>query len=536
MKIRIKSVKSKIIVFFIGLAAFQICVMAGFAKLQLEPSIVSMYSEHLERFADVALTETTQETEKIERYMVNIIGDAQIQDFLRRADEEQSAELPPVLSTELRNRILSYTDYDNIITAIYLVDNYGRIYSNLGKSPMQTFMNRNQELKDRKEESAVWYGGENGNTITVYRNVNNNTTDLTQKIGALCIFIDRKMFQERIDDLMMEEEQHYVLENEERHLKISSDQDETEERDSIVVMRTDGRWGLRTWIEKDIIYRPVKMMMRILLAELFALLLVSIALVVFLSERITRPIRKLTIAMKEIGAGNIDTVVLDEGEDELGLLAATLNRMSKSIKKLMEQIHEDEKQKRYLELKAMQYQINPHFFMNTLNNIHALVDIDTGKAKSSIVELSKLMRYVLYEASNKTILLSREVQFLKNYIALMSLRYTNKVSIKMDFPAEVPEVQIPPLLFVSFVENAFKHGVSYRSESFIHVLMQLDEGNRLSFRCSNSNNGSADEQHHGIGLENIRKRLRLLFGNDYTLSITEEEHKFDVLLIIPLLE
>ena len=101
MKIRIKSVKSKIIVFFIGLAAFQICVMAGFAKLQLEPSIVSMYSEHLERFADVALTETTQETEKIERYMVNIIGDAQIQDFLRRADEEQSAELPPVLSTEL---------------------------------------------------------------------------------------------------------------------------------------------------------------------------------------------------------------------------------------------------------------------------------------------------------------------------------------------------------------------------------------------------------------------------------------------------
>ena len=201
-----------------------------------------------------------------------------------------------------------------------------------------------------------------------------------------------------------------------------------------------------------------------------------------------------------------------------------------------EMLKELEHQRLQSELEYLKYQINPHFFMNTLNNIHALVDIDTGKAKSTIVELSKLMRYVLYEASNKTILLSREVQFLKNYIALMSLRYTNKVSIQMDFPVEVPEVQIPPLLFVSFVENAFKHGVSYRSESFIHVLMQLDEGNRLSFRCSNSNNGSADEQHHGIGLENIRKRLRLLFGNDYTLSITEEEHKFDVLLIIPLLE
>ena len=92
-----------------------------------------------------------------------------------------------------------------------------------------------------------------------------------------------------------------------------------------------------------------------------------------------------------------------------------------------------------------------------------------------------------------------------------------------------------PLLFISFVENAFKHGVSYRNESFIRVLVQLEEDNRLSFRCTNSNNGSADEQHHGIGLENVRKRLRLLFGNDYTLSITNEEQIFDVLLIIPLL-
>lgn len=100
--------------------------------------------------------------------------------------------------------------------------------------------------------------------------------------------------------------------------------------------------------------------------------------------------------------------------------------------------------------------------MNTLNNIHALVDMDAGKAKRTIVELSKLMRYVLYEASNRTILLSREIQFLDNYIALMKLRYTGRVRIECCMPDEVPEVQIPPLLFISFVENAFKHGVSYR--------------------------------------------------------------------------
>ena len=199
-----------------------------------------------------------------------------------------------------------------------------------------------------------------------------------------------------------------------------------------------------------------------------------------------------------------------------------------------EALKELEHQHLQSELQYLKYQINPHFFMNTLNNIHALVDMDAGKAKRTIVELSKLMRYVLYEASNRTILLSREIQFLDNYIALMKLRYTGRVRIECCMPDEVPEVQIPPLLFISFVENAFKHGVSYQEESFIRVFMSVEDG-RLAFRCSNSNHGRSVEQHHGIGLENIRKRLRLLFGQDYTLSINERDDSFNVLLIIPLL-
>ena len=199
-----------------------------------------------------------------------------------------------------------------------------------------------------------------------------------------------------------------------------------------------------------------------------------------------------------------------------------------------EALKELEHQHLQSELQYLKYQINPHFFMNTLNNIHALVDMDAGKAKRTIVELSKLMRYVLYEASNRTILLSREIQFLDNYIALMKLRYTGRVRIECCMPDEVPEVQIPPLLFISFVENAFKHGVSYQEESFIRFFMSVEDG-RLAFRCSNSNHGRSVEQHHGIGLENIRKRLRLLFGQDYTLSINERDDSFNVLLIIPLL-
>ena len=184
------------------------------------------------------------------------------------------------------------------------------------------------------------------------------------------------------------------------------------------------------------------------------------------------------------------------------------------------------------ELDYLKYQINPHFFMNTLNNIHALVDIDTEKAKQTIVELSRLMRYVLYESNNRLILLSIEVQFLNHYIELMRIRYTDKVRIDVSFPTDTGEIQVPPLLFVSFVENAFKHGVSYQSPSFVSVSLQI-EGDEIIFCCANSNYNMTEDQHHGIGLDNIRKRLRLLFGNRYELSIDEKPDCFNVQLSVP---
>ena len=170
--------------------------------------------------------------------------------------------------------------------------------------------------------------------------------------------------------------------------------------------------------------------------------------------------------------------------------------------------------------------------MNTLNNIHALVDIDPEQAKNTIVELSKLMRYVLYDGSRPTIPLSKETEFLKHYIGLMRLRYSDSVRIKVDIPDETPDVQVPPLLFVSFVENAFKHGISYQSESFIMVSLNVREG-YISFSCINSKHETNQDPHSGIGLENTRKRLRLLYQENYTFNINENAKTYEVLLKIP---
>ena len=190
-----------------------------------------------------------------------------------------------------------------------------------------------------------------------------------------------------------------------------------------------------------------------------------------------------------------------------------------------------------MELEYLKYQINPHFFMNTLNNIHALVDIDQETAKRTIIDLSKLMRYVLYDSGEKFVPLDKEIQFIQLYISLMRIRYSTNVDIQVSTPDNMGSVMVPPLLFICFVENAFKHGVSNRQHSFINIYVSYDDSHEhLSFLCVNSIvEQTKKDNHHGIGIENARKRLELIYGDDYILRIKENEEKtFEVWLQIPI--
>lgn len=211
---------------------------------------------------------------------------------------------------------------------------------------------------------------------------------------------------------------------------------------------------------------------------------------------------------------------------------------------------EDQEEMRELESRSLgqqlaylKYQINPHFYMNTLNNIHALVDIDPERAKETILILSKIMRYVLYEADKHLVPIGREVDFLLNYIHLMKLRYTNKVSITTDIPGEMPEAEIPPLVFITFVENAFKHGVSYKQQSFVDIRLQFNDG-RIKFSCRNSKPMVSEEmgekkeergkESGGVGLANVKQRLDIIYDKRYTLDIQDNADTYEVLLFLPL--
>ena len=184
------------------------------------------------------------------------------------------------------------------------------------------------------------------------------------------------------------------------------------------------------------------------------------------------------------------------------------------------------------ELDYLRYQINPHFIMNTLNNIHALVDIDPEQAKDSIVDMSRMMRYLLYDSDKHYVTLNNAVTFLKKYLNLMKLRYTDMVNVNLDVPDNNPEnVVLAPLVFIPFVENAFKHGVAYDKASTINIDIER-KGERLVFHCCNTKN-NVKHEYGGVGLNNVTKRLELIYGNDYTLDIDDEGDTYSVTLDLP---
>lgn len=208
-------------------------------------------------------------------------------------------------------------------------------------------------------------------------------------------------------------------------------------------------------------------------------------------------------------------------------------RMNFRWNKLEQERTKLEKENVENQLAFLKNQVSPHFFMNTLNNIHSLIDIDTEEAKEAIIKLSKLMRHLLYDSEAEKIPLQKELDFISSYIKLMELRFSDKVSIELDISNPIPQKSIPPLLFTSFVENAFKHGISYENNSFIKINFVFTD-DRLTFRLNNSIPEKKSLESGGIGIENSRKRLDILYGKDYQLDINETNTEYHLTLNLPL--
>ena len=181
-------------------------------------------------------------------------------------------------------------------------------------------------------------------------------------------------------------------------------------------------------------------------------------------------------------------------------------------------------------MQNLKSQLNPHFLFNTLNNIYSLIAIDAERAQYAVHDLSRLLRHVLYENKQLFVPLEGEVAFMRSYIELMSLRLPGKVDLQVDLPEAGSQVMVAPLLFISLIENAFKHGVSPTEHSFIHISLQVIPSPKETVVCrienSNYPKHDNDRSGSGIGLPNLRKRLDLLYAGKYEFRTGVEGDRY----------
>ena len=216
----------------------------------------------------------------------------------------------------------------------------------------------------------------------------------------------------------------------------------------------------------------------------------------------------------------------------VGLSAAI--RLSKRWVQIEETRREAEKSRTEAELKNLRNQLNPHFLLNTLNNIYALIAFDAGKAQTAVQELSRLLRHVLYENQQQSVTLDKEMDFIRNYIELMRIRLAKNVRVETDLDIR-PDSRTPiaPLIFISLIENAFKHGISPTEPSFIRIhFYEKDgaEGHEVGCDIANSYHpkSETDKSGSGIGLEQVQKRLDLSYPGRYSWKqgISEDKKEY----------
>jgi sensor histidine kinase YesM len=195
-----------------------------------------------------------------------------------------------------------------------------------------------------------------------------------------------------------------------------------------------------------------------------------------------------------------------------------------------------EHEKLETELKFLRSQVNPHFFFNTLNNLYSLVERKDDRAGPTLLKLSDLMSYIIYEASNKRVSLDKEVENLKNFISLEQLRFAN---LEVDFTNrdDFGRSQIAPLLLLPFLENAFKHGVGKEKErNWVEIQLQLD-GSQLTYVVKNASSPQDEAEkieQRGIGLENLQRRLELLYPEGFDLRTEDLKETYEASLVLDL--
>ena len=306
-----------------------------------------------------------------------------------------------------------------------------------------------------------------------------------------------------------------------------------QERMALSVIENEATgWKIYTMVPySDISAQVQSLNHSILLSIILCNLLILVCLLV-VSLAITAPVKKLIEAMREVQQGNFDYRIDNKRSDEMGRLMETFNYMVFKIDMLIKEVYQEKLAQKNAELEALQSQINPHFLYNTLDTINwMLLEKKEYEISGIVVSLGEMMKYAI-SRSSRTVALREEIRHVSNYLLIQKERMEDKLEYEIDIPHQYESVQVPRLILQPLVENAIIHGIETGGKVSIRVYERVEDGG-CWLEVSDNGAGMDEEQlkrlrdgttemrmdHRSIGVENVNKRIRLYYGEEFGLTI-----------------
>lgn len=530
----LKLLKNQIILWFVTVIVLLLAVVAGFTLFTLRPYLYDTRVRQLQKNVDLLSWELDNQRKKLQDYSVNIMADSTIQSFLLGHLEDISG-----LSNQLRLLMMRYTEYDRSIQGVYMADGNGELYGNFVTAQVQSLIYDTLEDALASDGHAIWFTPASGDTLVMYRAIHDTTHDLTHTIGALYLMIDMRSFTE-VCDRFLDSNVSYRLED--GALILGNELPENQQQFFVCTSMRDG-WTLSAWLSRDEVYAPAKAILNMLAYCLASTLIAGIALTVFISGRLTGPLRELRHAMVRAGGGDLNANVHVRRKDEIALLARTYNRMLADTKEYIRENERNQRRQKELELKTLQYQINPHFLYNTLDSIYMMARRSgNGEIEDMVTSLSTLFRLSLAHGQD-FVTLEHEIRYITCYLQIQRIRFPLDFTWHTTVPDELSHCRVMKFLLQPLVENSLNHGLRNKPGGGQICVSARREGDELILVVADDGMGMTEEQLHallelinrtdmeenrdpfagGVGVRNVHQRLLLSYGHGLEIESDWEE-------------
>jgi two-component system sensor histidine kinase YesM len=554
-----RSVRTQMMLFFSLLILIPIILSSVNVYYALQHYLEQSYVRHQEQANGNLAGELNGFRLSLEDLSLRIFGDRSVQAFLSTPMPVQSADQ---LDKTTRFRLALQTYASDPGVSLFIVKGKSAIYGD-GLSPdIQRYIQLHLEVAETSGGLPVWDNADFLGKVALIRQINDNETDLNRPIGYLFLLFDRAEIERMIGRYTLDQGQQFAVFDSKGMFGVNTDPQmpmsfirdvgkrlsgrgsQTFEfgnaRRYVAFTEDRGPWKLVSWMPQTMVLKPARDMFFGILFTALVLIFFSVFLVLFLSHRITKPLKMLQRKMKQIGEGFFALRVPVVRNDEVGELTSALNRMSDEIMSLLDKNKEEEAKRRLIQLQTMEYQINPHFLYNTLDSVNMLARKHDEPVIAEIVTyLSRLFRIGLNQG-REMMTVADEIRHVTSYLKIQEIRFAGELYWDIQADETVESVKMIKFILQPLVENSINHGIRKRDhaghiyirvwgEPRFFVLEVEDDGvgmdpEQLERVTSSLNDWEEQpEQDHGFGLRNVHQRIRLHYGEEYGLELKSEK-------------